>query len=445
MELLQQIIELREQKFTSKQIPAMVGISKYTYEKIVKDNNLTQSRKIDWSPEVEKRIKTLRESGTTIAEMCKILDLKRATLEDKLRDMGLTTKVEVINFSEADIDRVLLMSRNGSTQKEIAKSFGISLVSLQRQLAKTDTTTKKYKVRHNYFETIDTEEKAYFLGLMYADGSNTATQNQIKLKLLAEDSYILIRFAQALTYGVDLPPLTVEITDSSSMKSLQISSPQICSDLTKWGCMQSKSHILEFPTFLNEELMRHFIRGYFDGDGSIFNKLRANKVDRYVAVNFTGNFQFITSLKEYIGNILDSSVKVGTNNESFQIVYSAYKDVNILRDYFYNNSSEDLRLIRKFKKFPSKEEIANQKMDRAEQKAWNQSAKTLGVEKPKTVKQINLLITNIRTGEVLRFKSIREAAKSMELKYDTVRMAFAQQRLMFGVYSVVEEDSHLAN
>src|SRR5688572_7157509 len=46
---------------------------------------------------------------------------------------------------------------------------------------------RKYNINHNYFDTINTEEKAYFLGLMYADGYNQQSLNRISLQLQDDD------------------------------------------------------------------------------------------------------------------------------------------------------------------------------------------------------------------------------------------------------------------
>lgn len=54
---------------------------------------------------------------------------------------------------------------------------------------------------------------------------------------------------------------------------IQISSKTLTADLLKLGCTPRKSLTLKFPNdgiFKSNDLIRHFIRGYFDGDGSVF-------------------------------------------------------------------------------------------------------------------------------------------------------------------------------
>ena len=76
------------------------------------------------------------------------------------------------------------------------------------------------------------------------------------------------------------------------------------SDLNKHGCIQNKSLVLQFPTISNS-LIPHFIRGYFDGDGSVFilNKKNYNKTNSiYTALGICicGTFEFLTKMNSYL-------------------------------------------------------------------------------------------------------------------------------------------------
>ncbi len=60
-------------------------------------------------------------------------------------------------------------------------------------------------------------------------------------------------------------------------RGLYLSSKLISENLSNLGCVQAKTFKLKFPDFLSEELMSHFIRGYFDGDGSAYQSNRTEK------------------------------------------------------------------------------------------------------------------------------------------------------------------------
>ena len=81
---------------------------------------------------------------------------------------------------------------------------------------------------------------------------------------------------------------------------MQISNSTISKDLENLGMVANKSLILAFPTFISKELMPHFIRGYFDGDGCVWEgKPKIDSKGRYihnVKFTFTGNFDFINAL-----------------------------------------------------------------------------------------------------------------------------------------------------
>ena len=122
---------------------------------------------------------------------------------------------------------------------------------------------RKYKLNVNYFNKIDTHEKAYVLGFLYADGSNrgdgiTFTQNMERVDILenikkALDSETPIRETCPGHY------------------SLEVFSDIIVKDVENLGVVRNKSLILQFPTQIQvpEEFMSSFILGYFDGDGCI--------------------------------------------------------------------------------------------------------------------------------------------------------------------------------
>lgn len=136
----------------------------------------------------------------------------------------------------------------------------------------------KYKVNHEYFKNIDTEYKAYILGLIYADGciSQPTGNRQLNFRIgiQEEDSYILKELSKNAAGG----QLNTVKTPSSIKKGykpqvcVNISSNLLCKDLINRGCNIKKSSVgMDFPK-LQSELINHFIRGFLDGDGSIIIK-----------------------------------------------------------------------------------------------------------------------------------------------------------------------------
>lgn len=118
-------------------------------------------------------------------------------------------------------------------------------------------------VSEDYFAEIDTAEKAYWLGFIYADGY-VRRGNELGLTLQKRDEHHLRTFADALdsTYKIQ----QIEAPESRKVGT-QIRSEELVSDLATHGVVARKTHKDTLPD-LDADAIPHFIRGYFDGDGS---------------------------------------------------------------------------------------------------------------------------------------------------------------------------------
>jgi hypothetical protein len=136
----------------------------------------------------------------------------------------------------------------------------------------------KYKPNHDYFNEINNEYKAYFLGLLYADGCVTQPKGNRQLKLhislQEEDGYILKKFSSEVINRdvvIQNPP-SVQKMGWKKRATVTVISDKICQKLISYGCKVNKSRVgMIFPE-LEEYLIPHFIRGFLDGDGSIIIK-----------------------------------------------------------------------------------------------------------------------------------------------------------------------------
>lgn len=133
----------------------------------------------------------------------------------------------------------------------------------------------KYKVNHEYFDDIDSEYKAYMLGLIYADGCvkqpKGNRQKCLVISLQEEDGYILDKFSKDACGGSKylLNPPSVEFKGWKKRSVVNLTSNHLCDRLIKLGCIIKKSQLgMTFP-MLDKSMEPHFIRGFLDGDGSI--------------------------------------------------------------------------------------------------------------------------------------------------------------------------------
>jgi len=118
-------------------------------------------------------------------------------------------------------------------------------------------------------DKIDTEEKAYWLGFFYADAYNHEKRCRVVIELQERDRNHLIKCAKF--FGQPRQPF-IQYKNKGKYISyrLELNSSYLCKALKIQGCHQAKSFNIIFPNWLNKHLVRHFVRGYFDGDGCIY-------------------------------------------------------------------------------------------------------------------------------------------------------------------------------
>jgi len=123
----------------------------------------------------------------------------------------------------------------------------------------------KYLVDENYFDVIDTPNKAYILGLFCADGYNNEQRGTIVLNLQERDVDILLKIKTELKYEGNLTYDVKDFTRQNQYR-LTITRKTLSKSLANAGCPQYKTKSLNFPE-LDDTLYSHYIRGFFDGDG----------------------------------------------------------------------------------------------------------------------------------------------------------------------------------
>lgn len=152
----------------------------------------------------------------------------------------------------------------------------------------------RYSCNDSYFDTIDTQEKAYWLGFIGADGCVMVKGKEtrvLSVKLAAKDVGHLYSLRDALQSEYPIYPLNPSPEDP---RALQISSPRLFDDLVKHGVQLRKTPIHEWPSFLPEDLLRHYLRGYFDGDGNFYIKGRQHRF------NLLGQEPFLRDCQRYL-------------------------------------------------------------------------------------------------------------------------------------------------
>jgi intein-encoded DNA endonuclease-like protein len=265
---------------------------------------------------------------------------------------------EATRYSDEKINLLISKYTSGKSIYSICKEYHADPETVKKYLMQNNIpirSTRKHFLNENFFEKITTESQAYWLGFIYADGSVAKTDkrtlsnaNRLSLNLSIKDKSVIYKFVKDINAPTSrIKEYTPKGTYSANpMIRIDINSSKICVDLEKYGVFRNKTLNLAFPNNLPKHLIRHFIRGYFDGDGCVVPisksfSLTSNK-------NFLLDIQQIlmrecqlnkTRLKEYPHKASDV----------YDLCYGGRHQVTRIYHYLYDNST--IFLERKKQKF----------------------------------------------------------------------------------------------
>lgn len=202
---------------------------------------------------------------------------------------------------------------------------------------------------HNYFSNINTEYKAYFLGLLQADGWLTVKQGnskQVGLSLFKTDKYIIEIFKNELQTENKIVQRTYNDPNRQDTYQLIVNSPILYDDLEHYY-ISDKYNGQFMPANLGDELLRHYIRGLFDGDGTVHIAHKTKNIH----IVFLGSKQSMAQLAFYLSYKLGiyqtqpKKCREETNVELYYIRYSEKEDTEKIYNYLYKDA--DIYLKRK--------------------------------------------------------------------------------------------------
>lgn len=261
-------------------------------------------------------------------------------------------------WTEQDIE-YLKQNFKTMSYKKLAIDLNRTKAAVDCKVNELGLIKSPYQYNHSFFNTVDTEEKAYWCGFILADGCvsyNTRTNScEVCIKLQHNDYQHLKKFNKSVAGNV---PVTFVERPSGFSKSkiskscmIRFYSQEMMHDLEKYGVIPNKSIIKQFPVNINNSLMRHFIRGYFDGNGSfiIESKSSGNKYARFRFCS--GSEDFLQGLQSYF--IANTDIKVGRITKS-KTSHTFYCSINardsVISFYHFLYDDSTIYLDRKFQK-----------------------------------------------------------------------------------------------
>ena len=232
-------------------------------------------------------------------------------------------------FQTTSISLTEMGKREKVDRRTLAKHFkelGIEIINKQNCP----------KFNEHIFDQIDSEEKAYWLGFIFADGyisssplrEGVKSVYQFELSLGIKDIEHLNKFKVFIDYEKDI------IADKGRCRFI-VANKHLWTTLNELGCTPNKSLSLKFPN-IPQNLVKHFIRGYFDGDGCISRHVHNTCVTPHIEL--LGTKQMLEHVLLYSGISAKYKHDIRHSEETWSLEWT--KDLGIeFINYLYNNCS----------------------------------------------------------------------------------------------------------
>ena len=302
------------------------------------------AKNIKWTKEIDQEIINLHiNKFWSITDISNKFNISTHAISRRIKKLGYSV-INYQNLVEYSIEDIKEFIDQGYTLSNIADIYNVSCAAISRFIKINNIILKKSKFDEHIFDVINTEEKAYWLGFIFADGNISSytpdkkRAYKFELSLALKDKNHLCKFNSFMNYNGN------NIRCDSFRCRWLVGSKHLWKTLNSYGCTPNKSLTLNFPNesiFVSKDLIRHFIRGYFDGDGCIIC------TDKTKSVNLLGTPNFLTNCQKYFNvyNILHKN-----HNSNLTMRFDAFgKTAYRIAEFLYKDST--IYLDRKYTKY----------------------------------------------------------------------------------------------
>ena len=295
------------------------------------------------------------------AEISRKIGIGEATIRRRLKQIG----VEIIKYRNSVLlnpEEIINLYDQGFQIWKLAKMFKSSEETISKLLKANGVEVVRNGVRasfnHHIFDSIDTEEKAYWLGFIWADGCIINVKEEKKnyafeLGISIKDYDHLVKFCNFI--GLSTSKIQIRdfcshfvnsgsgLINSGKICRVQFSNEHFWNTLNNYGCRPNKTYNEIFPEtsiFKFSNLLKHFIRGFFDGDGWVY--LDQNK---RIVTGLCGQECFLNKLQEKLPSMLRKKLYQQKDSIIYDIKWIGNNSIEFL-NYIYDNAT--IYLDRKF-------------------------------------------------------------------------------------------------
>lgn len=233
---------------------------------------------------------------------------------------------------------------------DLSRDYNVSRPTIRKILRNKGITTKSRsmscrtkELNDNAFSTVN-EFSAYWIGFILADGN--VRRNKLTVHLSNVDVIHLKKLKSFLKSSHK-----ITINEDNEDCTYSVTSKKLLKDLSRFGIIPNKTYT-DLKS-LNEELtpfMSHFIRGYFDGDGTLHINMNGTPNNTYFGI-YSNSKTFLLNIKEFIENELDLKLGLYPSRDLYVIRKNGGQYVTKIMEYLYKGSLEEIRLDRKYNKY----------------------------------------------------------------------------------------------
>ena len=267
-----------------------------------------------------------------------------------------------MKLTSEQILEIIDLYNNGLSCSKIATQFGVTTVTISKHLKrngiKVVNKQNRTKFNENIFDVIDCEEKAYWLGFIFADGyisssplcSDKKPRYDFEISLKASDANHLHKFNKFMQHESDNVKLGKVSCNGILCERCRwsIVNKHLWNTLNNLGCTPQKSLTLKFPN-IGSELFISFIRGYFDGDGCL-TYYKGDKV--YPKCDILGTGEFLQCIRNILSQYQIECLPLHNNSNTqdiTKVLTITRKDTMKFLELIYNKSN--IYLDRKFYRY----------------------------------------------------------------------------------------------
>jgi len=237
--------------------------------------------------------------------------------------------------------QILEMFDNGINANQISKTINKSFYFVKSILTKhRNPSFKKYNNGNiKYFETIDTDKKAYFLGFIAADGCITKSRNSIGLTITIHQKDKIILETLKEDMQSENP---IHLLKRNGLIRFVIYNHELVKHLKNNGIEEQKSLTMtNIIKNIPKEYRGAFVDGYFDGDGSFSFQEKYKR--GYIQIRGTKDF-----LLGIVNEIKIDSFSIAEYDSIPNLSIGSKKQIIKFFDFIYKNST--IHLDRKYDK-----------------------------------------------------------------------------------------------